>query len=432
MTPCIIIPIYNHPETIGSTVASLSATGLPCIIIDDGSDEQTQQVLEELVASQPLVCVERLPYNQGKGGAVMRGLKLAYERGFSHALQIDADGQHSADDVPRMLELAESQPLALVCGQPIYDESVPKGRLIARYLTHFWVCVETLDWSAPDSMCGFRVYPLASTVQLIEQQTLGKRMDFDIEVMVRLIWEGVPIACLPTRVVYPENGMSHFNYLADNWLITKMHTRLFFSMLGKAAMIVRRRNGRHEHHWSEMKERGGIWGISFLLWVYKVLGRKSFDICLIPVTAYFYMTNSQRREASLQFLSRAYLQGSKHSSLKEKPGVRASFKHFLNFGQSALDRVASILGDISRDNITFENRQAFLDLANSGTGGVIVGSHLGNIELCRVLAEDTVQKKMNVLVFTEHAVKFNQVLKSIDDQIENNIIHVDHIGPDTA
>ena len=149
---CFLIPIYNHGRSIRVTVERLERYALPIFVVDDGSDDATRQVLATLAVDFPRLRLFRLPQNGGKGAAVMRGMREALAAGFTHALQIDADGQHDTNDVPRFLELGAANPQELICGKPVYDASVPKGRLYGRYLTHFWVCVETLNLSATDSM----------------------------------------------------------------------------------------------------------------------------------------------------------------------------------------------------------------------------------------------------------------------------------------
>ena len=238
--PCAVIPVYNHEAAVPAVVADLRAAGLPCVLVDDASSPACAAVLEHL-ASQDEVFLVRLPVNQGKGGAVMAGLREASRLGFSHALQVDADGQHDLSDISRFLEQSREHPQALVCGYPQYDASVPKGRLYARYLTHVWVWINSLSLQIPDSMCGFRVYPLPPTLALIDRVSLGKRMDFDPEVLVRLSWRNQPMRWLPTKVHYPQDGLSHFRLFHDNALISKMHTKLFFGMLLRAPVILWRR-----------------------------------------------------------------------------------------------------------------------------------------------------------------------------------------------
>ena len=236
--PCVVIPIFNHARTVPALLAQLAPYGLPCILINDGSDSAATEYLRRLVEERPdLMLVEQFP-NQGKGAAVMRGLRKAGDLAYSHAVQVDADGQHHIEDLARLLDAARKFPEALVTGIPVYDQSVPRGRLMGRYVTHFWVWVETLSLRIKDSMCGFRVYPLAATMALLDSVSLGKRMDFDTDIMVRLYWRGLTVISIATKVVYPENGTSNFRLWRDNCYITWMHTRLVCGMLPRIPQLL--------------------------------------------------------------------------------------------------------------------------------------------------------------------------------------------------
>jgi glycosyltransferase involved in cell wall biosynthesis len=242
--PCALIPIYNHKDTIARTVQALRAQGLPVMIVDDGSNAATREVLDALVGETGDIELLRLPHNQGKGRALTAGLLAARDRGYTHALQIDADGQHDTADAPQFIAEARANPLAMICGRAVYDDSVPRARLYGRYLTHVCVWMETLSLAIDDSMCGYRLYPLAETCAEIARAPLPARMDFDTEIAVRLCWRGVPVRNLPTRVIYPENGLSHFRMLRDNLRITAMHTRLLLGMLPRAPGLLWRNHRR--------------------------------------------------------------------------------------------------------------------------------------------------------------------------------------------
>lgn len=240
--PCIVIPVYNHEKVVAGVVTQVLAQNLPCIIVDDGSSPGCAALLDGLAAAAPdRITLMRHKCNRGKGAAVMSAVRYAGENGFSHALQIDADGQHRAADIPRFLEQAEARPGALIVGCPEYDGSVPMLRYCARYLTHFWVSVNTLSRQIKDSMCGFRVYPLAPLIELDRRGRLGERMNFDTEVLVRLHWTGVEIVNLPTGVTYPSDGLSHFRGWWDNVLISRMHATLFFGMLRRLPALLTRK-----------------------------------------------------------------------------------------------------------------------------------------------------------------------------------------------
>ncbi len=240
--PAVLIPVYNHEHAIGPTLARVLQQGCCVLLVDDGSEAACAQVLTGLRDQYPdKVSLLRLPRNGGKGAAVKAGLRALLEAGYSHGLQVDADGQHDVDDLPRLLESARQHPQSLVSGYPEYDEAVPRIRFYGRYLTHVWVWINTLSFDIRDTMCGFRVYPLAAIVAMLEREPCGNRMDFDPEVMVRWHWRGGRVVSLPTRVSYPLDGVSHFNLLRDNVLITWMHTRLFFGMLLRLPVILGRR-----------------------------------------------------------------------------------------------------------------------------------------------------------------------------------------------
>ncbi len=241
MKACIVIPFYNHAGAIAHVVESLRPLELPCFIVDDGSDAQARQVLAQIASDVRGVSVLRLPENRGKGAAVMAGCDAALAAGFTHVLQIDADGQHDVADAARLLELARRQPAAMISGEALYDATAPRSRRYGRYLTHVWVWINTLSFEIRDSMCGLRVYPLAATCAIWRESRIGRRMDFDTEIMVRLCWKGVRIVAVPTRVTYPRDGISHFRMLEDNVYISRMHARLFFGMLWRMPALLSRR-----------------------------------------------------------------------------------------------------------------------------------------------------------------------------------------------
>lgn len=240
--PCIVVPVYNHEHAIGAVLAGLLRHDVPCILVGDGSDASCGAVLDALAQANPeRVTLVRLAQNQGKGAAVLSGFRRAAELGFSHLLQIDADGQHRTDDVPKFLAQARAHPDAIVAGHPVYDESVPKARLYGRYATHIWVWINTLSFDIKDSMCGFRVYPVAPVNALAARHAIGVRMNFDTDIIVRLFWDGLQVLNLPTRVSYPSDGVSHFRVWRDNVLISWMHTVLFFGMLPRIPKLLARK-----------------------------------------------------------------------------------------------------------------------------------------------------------------------------------------------
>ncbi|MGH0030628.1 MAG: glycosyltransferase family 2 protein [Myxococcota bacterium] len=240
MKPCLLIPIYDHGETIGGVVESLAYLDLPCLVVDDGSGASTRAELDRLEREHAFVRVHHRAQNGGRGAALRTGYRWAHEQGFSHAVQLDADDQHDPRDVPRLLEAAQKDESALVLGRPLFDESAPALRMFGRKFSQGLVWLETLSMAIEDPLCVFRCFPLAPTVALLDRHPLGDRMDFDPEIAVRLYWEGLPIASVPTRVRYHEGGLSHFAPAYDSWLIARAHGRLVAGMLPRAVGLLRR------------------------------------------------------------------------------------------------------------------------------------------------------------------------------------------------
>jgi len=257
-TICAVIPSFNHSAKLAQISSALLAKGLAVIIVDDASAEVHTKVLQQISDVNDDIYLVIHHENQGKGGAVITGLLKAQKLGCSHALQVDSDGQHDLNDISSLLDLSVKYPSALISGQPVYDNSIPKGRLWGRSITHFWVHIETLSLQIKDTMCGFRVYPLAETCQLIKQVSLGKRMDFDIEIMVRLFWRNIDIKFIPTKVDYPEDGQSHFRALHDNVLISWLHTRLVLGMLVRLPYLLGRRLFKTKKIPTDKTENHGI------------------------------------------------------------------------------------------------------------------------------------------------------------------------------
>lgn len=225
--PCILIPTYDNPRTIRDVVLAVRRILPDVVVVDDASGEANRREVEKL-GEEGLALVTRRERNGGKGAAVKTGFAFAKEHGFTHALQVDADGQHALDDVERFLEIARERPEAVILGQPIFDETAPAHRKFLRKITIFWTRREVGDDRVGDPLCGFRVYPLEAA---LATRTIGDRMDFDPEIVVRLAWMGVPFVHVPTRVRYftaAEGGVSHWRAFEDNWLISKMHTRLMW------------------------------------------------------------------------------------------------------------------------------------------------------------------------------------------------------------
>ncbi len=239
-TTCLIIPVYNHEQAIPKLIEALKPLQLPCLLINDGSSALCTKVLEDCTKQHNWLTLIHRPENGGKGAAVLDGFNAAIALGFTHAIQIDADGQHDVRDIPKFLEDSRLHPNTLILGQPIFDEHAPKSRRYARQFTNLWIWINTLSFTIADGMCGFRLYPLNAVQPLISSTDIAKRMDFDIDILVRLYWQGVDMINQPTKVNYPEDGVSHFDLWRDNVRISKIHATLFFGMLCRVPQLLRR------------------------------------------------------------------------------------------------------------------------------------------------------------------------------------------------
>lgn len=232
--PCALIPTLDNPSTIRVTVEAARAYLDAVLVVDDASGPAGRAAVDGLVA-EGMAQVWRRPVNGGKGAAVMDGLHIAERLGFSHALQIDADGQHDLRDIPRFLSAARERPNALVLGTPVFDASAPRSRRLARRISQFWVNLETGGRVIADPLCGFRVYPVQAA---LAARPKAQRMGHDPEVAVSLYWQGTPVVNLPTRIRYPraeEGGVSHYHLWWDNLEMTWTHTRLCSQMLPRLA-----------------------------------------------------------------------------------------------------------------------------------------------------------------------------------------------------
>ncbi len=223
--PIVLIPCYRHVQFLDDLLTKLSAFEVPIMIIDDGNSSEDNQKLVQYTDKYNNVSLVVNPKNGGKGDAMKLGFNESLKLNYTHAVQIDADGQQDCSELLKILELAKNNVQELIVGQPVYS-NVPLGRFISRYITHFWVAVELGVFKVVDSMCGFRVYPLKITCEIMNHRNVGKRMAFDTEILVRLYWAGVNFKFFNVQVLYPENGYSNFKPFSDNVLISLMHTKL--------------------------------------------------------------------------------------------------------------------------------------------------------------------------------------------------------------
>jgi predicted LPLAT superfamily acyltransferase len=427
---CAVIPSHNHWQAMPAIVERLRALGLAVFVIDDGSEAPARMALAALDAPGQDVRVTRLDVNRGKGAAVLAGFGLARAAGFSHCLQIDADGQHDMTAVADMLALAQARPDAVVAGWAVYDGSAPLGRVMGRWITHACVWIETLSFGIRDSMCGLRVYPLAAVAALTDKGAgIGEGMDFDTEIIVRLHRGGTPVVNHPVRVAYPPGNLSNFRMWRDNWRITRMHTRLLLGTLftWPALLWQRRRRAAPATHWAGLAERGLYWGLQVSAWAYRLLGRRGCMAVLAPVVLYFYLTAGERRRASLDFLARAFA-----ASGRSPPGWWDGYRHFMSFARRALDSFSAWMGRMPANAMVPAEVEALEEATSRTRGAVFIVSHHGNVDISRALLDADTRRRVVVLMHTRHAENYNRILREFNPEAAVNTFQVTEMGPDTA
>jgi len=240
----VLIPSFNPGPNVYGTVRAALSQWSPVWVVVDGSTDGTAEGLQALAREVEGLRVLVMPENRGKGSAVLEGLTQAAQAGFTHALTMDSDGQHPADLIPAFMAASRQQPAAMVLGKPVFGAEAPALRVNGRKVSNGWANLETLWMGIGDSLYGFRVYPIAPLMRIMRKHRFMRRFDFDPEAVVRLCWAGVWPVNIDAPVRYlsaEEGGVSHFNYLRDNVLLTWMHTRLFLGFLIRLPLLVWRR-----------------------------------------------------------------------------------------------------------------------------------------------------------------------------------------------
>jgi len=243
-THLVLIPSYNTGPKVYDTVREARAQWAPVWVVVDGSTDGTAEGLQRLAADDPGLKVMVLPHNQGKGAAVLHGLRQAQAAGYSHALTMDSDGQHPARLIPEFMRRSIDRPEAMILGKPVFDASAPLLRVRGRRVSNWWTNLETLGAGIGDSLYGFRVYPVAHLIAVMQRQPWMRRFDFDTEAVVRLAWRGVKPIDVDAPVKYltaAEGGVSHFRYGRDNALLTWMHLRLMLEFALRLPLLLGRK-----------------------------------------------------------------------------------------------------------------------------------------------------------------------------------------------
>jgi len=243
-THLVLIPSYNPGPGVLDTVRAARAQWSPVWVVVDGSTDGTATLLENLASVDKGLRIIVLPENRGKGAAVLEGLMRAAQLGYTHVLVMDSDGQHPAALIAVFMQASQAAPQAMILGKPVFGPEAPALRVNGRKISNGWANLETLWMGIGDSLYGFRVYPVAALIRTMQSNRWMRRFDFDPEAVVRLCWAGVQPINIDAPVRYlsaAEGGVSHFNYLRDNTLLTWMHTRLLLGFILRLPWLLVRR-----------------------------------------------------------------------------------------------------------------------------------------------------------------------------------------------
>ena len=243
-THLVLIPSYNTGDKVYQTVRAAREQWAPVWVVVDGSTDGTDQGLLAMAEQDPQLRVMVLKENRGKGAAVLHGLRAAVHEGYTHVLTMDSDGQHPPEKIPEFMQVSQANPDGLVLARPVFDASAPLLRVRGRKVSNWWANFETLWQGIGDSLYGFRVYPASMLLGVMENSYWMRHFDFDPEAAVRLCWCGAKPINVDAPVKYfaaNEGGVSHFNYLRDNLLLTSMHLRLFAGFLIRLPLLIWRK-----------------------------------------------------------------------------------------------------------------------------------------------------------------------------------------------
>ena len=489
---CFVVPVYRHSSTLAAVLDALRPHGLPIIVVDDGNSLAEHQVIveaceafnkavsltsqdihspngidtklhqntcfvnqnstchtSELNVSQLKAHLVSYPLNQGKGFAIAQSLAFAANCGYTHAIQIDADLQHAFEDINTFIESSQQFPDRVISGHPVYDESAPKSRVMGRKITNFWVAIETLSLSLLDCMCGFRIYPVDSTLACLKEEGFKRRMEFDIEVLVKLYRRGVKINFIDTKVKYFEGGISNFRMLKDNLAISWMHTSLVLTMPFHLKGILshwkkHKDTDLSEHcdsdqkvtQWEKKDEKNGLIGMEILLFIRKYLGATVFKLALFIVVFCFWCADKQARRSSKEWFNAVNAYRLKRS-MPVFENV-SSLHHFYSFAQAMYDKIAVwhneiVLNEnaILADEQTKEIVQSIKERNSGGKGAVVLCCHVGNMEVCRALAKKE-GTGVTALMHTANAKRFKQIMDKYTNADDLKLVEVQSIDAYTA
>ena len=424
MRPCVVIPNYNHKDPIGAVIKGLKPYGLPVLMVDDGSSPEAKEVFAALALEHKFLTLLTRPENGGKGAAVKDGLREVKRLGFTHAIQMDADGQHNLEDLPRFLEALTSHPKALVLGQPVFDQTAPRARLIGRQITTWVIRLQCLSLAIKDGLCGFRAYPLGPTVRLLDRHSLGNRMDFDPEIAVWLFWEGLEVISLPTKVKYLEGNLSNYHYWSDNLLVARSHLALSLRSLALSPYTLLRRlfGPKGGPEWFERKERTNTFWVHLAIRVFEALGPRLSRGVMVPVIWFYYLSDQRGRRAVGEFL--AQVAQDPRSALDHASPGGLVWRQYYRVGDLLLDRFAFWRNRTQGYEVEVVGQEWMEEIKARPQGAIFLSAHLGSTDFLKALSLKEQQKPVHAIMFNQNAQAVMEVLKKINPEAVAHIFEL--------
>lgn len=361
--PAVLIPTYNNVGSVGDVVSRAMKHGLTVLVVDDGSTDGSGDAARKAGAT-----VLAHPHNQGKGAALLTGMRALARLGHTHAICLDADGQHDPDDVPAFAAAVAEEPIAVFAG--VRDLSTaPERSRFGRKFSNFWIEVET-GWKVADSQCGFRAYPIAPVLGLGLD---GGRYELEVEVLTRLLWAGVPVRDLDCQVYYPppEERVTSFRPFWDNVRISWVNTQLVLERLLWPPRWFPPVKHAGKATW-DGASRGTASGWRFVLGLMRTFGRRPAYAFVDLLVAWYVLVAAGPRRALATYVGRAM------------PGVsptRGAWRIFRNFGHALVDRLAWTSRGPGEFRYESEGAENLVAAFAGKEGAIVLSAHLGNVEV---------------------------------------------------
>lgn len=403
--PAVLIPTKDNIATIGDVVTRARQHGLPVLVVDDGSTDGSGDAARRAGAE-----VITHAKNQGKGAALLTGMRAAAKLGHTHVICLDADGQHDPADIPAFAAAIEGEPVAIFAG--VRDLSTaPEISRFGRKFSNFWIWVET-GWKVADSQCGFRAYPIAPVLALAMG---GGRYELEVEVLTRSLWSGVPVRDIPCFVYYPPKAerVTSFRPFFDNWRISWMNALLVVErILWPPRWWMRIRDPQA---WSgESRGTGGGWRL--VLFLQRVLGRRvAYGIGTVLAAWYVAFAPSARRG----------LETYRARMMPDRSSLSASFAIFRSFAHAVLDRLTFAQQGPAAFRYVREGQEHLVGAFSEPAGAIVLGAHVGNIEVSAGSGENAPRmKKLHVLRFEHPGDHGRALLATMPEEWRPRVIAV--------